>query len=215
MEPLVVQGKHVFLLALGMLLFPEFVAATPTSSSEPFALFCNLEPFAPAAQQMQALADCITAIGTNFRRLADAMNGNNSSKLVSSPEVALPPSSPPANLTTTTVRPSPTTEPPAPIHRQRGATPPFAAASVHHQREMSWPRRFMMGQGQMAEQHLLFTIVLGTLVLLGVIFCLIVPFLEALEKRSVPGRIMMLTAAILGLLSGAWALDNIITALYE
>ncbi|XP_055327978.1 uncharacterized protein LOC129581109 [Paramacrobiotus metropolitanus] len=196
-----------------MLLFAGCVAATPTPSKEPLALVCNLDPFAPAAEQMQALADCITAIGTNFRRLADTMNYNSSTPF-SKLESTLPPSSPPVpSVTHTTVRPSP-----APIHRQRGATSSSATTPVHHQREISWLRRFVIGVGEMAEQHPLFTIAGGTVVGLAFIFgvvSLIQPFLDALEKRSVRGRILMVAMLILGVLVTAWALDTIITVLCE
>ncbi|XP_055356130.1 uncharacterized protein LOC129601327 [Paramacrobiotus metropolitanus] len=221
MERFVAHGKTAFPLALGILMFAGFVAAAPTPSKEQLALFCNLESSAPAAEQMQALWDCIAAIGTNFHRLADAI-GHTASTENSTTDSTLSLSSPTAPSTITTeptVRSTPPSTPaqrPAPVHRPHDVTP--SPAPTQRQREKSYLRRFVEGVGRMAEQHPFFTMVTAVIVLvattLGGMVALLIPLFNAMEKRSLRGRIVLILMAILGVLFVAWALDNIFQALY-
>ncbi|XP_055327967.1 uncharacterized protein LOC129581099 [Paramacrobiotus metropolitanus] len=214
MEELFVGGRKVLVpLAWGILLVSGFTATA--SNNAELALLCSVDSSVPIAQQLQEMADCITAIGTNFRRLADAIHVEqrmSSSNAAGSANASSPPPTP---QTTTTVS-TPATPPPRLIHQECDTTPP--SAPPPRLQQISWLRWIVENLCRVAERHLFFSMVTGCVILVTIMVCfaaLVMPRLfDAIERRSPRGRVLFSLGLISAIVLVAWTVDSLWQALY-
>ncbi|XP_055355322.1 uncharacterized protein LOC129600744 [Paramacrobiotus metropolitanus] len=212
------RGKVLFPLTLGILLVIGFATTASIPSKQDLALLslvCRLDTSMPVAEQKEALEDCVTTTSTNFRRLVDGILAGKlilSNSTMANASASSVPLSPP---TTTTV-PTPETPTPGVIQGDNDVTPPSAAAP--RPQKISWLRYIVQNLSQVAERHPFFAIITGLATMAASLSCfmfLVTPrFLDALEKRTLRGRVMLILGLLFAIAFGAWIVDSLWQALY-